>query len=119
MQLEYAEKEAVSRRALKVRFNIPAVQSAAVHRDEVNRISNLGDNGLMTVSQDGTLCFWKGTNLSLEKSIRLGHTDDKRSGKATWVTDCVVISSLNRVFAFTGGTGLPTFTQHFPFLWTM
>ena len=59
MQLEYAEKEAVSRRALKVKFNIPAVQSSAVHRDEVTRISSLGDKGLMSVSQDGQLCFWK------------------------------------------------------------
>jgi len=102
MQLEYAEKEAVSRRASKVKFNIPAIQSSAVHRDEVNRISNIGDSGLMTVSQDGTLCFWKGTQLTLEKSIRLGHAEDRRPSKSTWVTDCVVISSLNRVFAFTG-----------------
>ena len=48
------------------------------------------------------LCFWKGSQMTLEKSIRLGQTEDRRPGKNTWVTDCVVISSLNRVFAFTG-----------------
>ena len=51
---------------------------AAVHRDEVIRVQNVGDGGIMSVSQDGLMCFWKGNTMQLEKSVRLGMLDDKR-----------------------------------------
>ena len=73
------------------------IQSNAIHRDEVCRISNLGENGILSVSQDGTLAFWK-NNLSLEKSMKLGAANDDptRTSKNIWITDCVVVPGHNR-----------------------
>ena len=63
----------------------------------------------MSVSQDGTLCFWKGNNLTFEKSVKLGAADDKRSGKTNWITDCAIITSINRIFVFSGGNRVKYF----------
>ena len=78
-------------------LNFKPIQSNAIHRDEVCRISNLGENGILSVSQDGTLAFWK-NNLSLEKSMKLGAANDDptRTSKNTWITDCVVVPGHNR-----------------------
>ena len=81
----------------KNQFIFKPIQSNAIHRDEVCRISNLGENGILSVSQDGTLAFWK-NNLSLEKSMKLGAANDDptRTSKNTWITDCVVVPGHNR-----------------------
>jgi WD40 repeat protein len=99
MQLEYAEKEAVGKRGATIKFVIPAIQSHAAHREEIIRLRVLADGNLMTVSKDGQMFCWKAKDLSIDKSMRLGITEDRSK---CWVTDCSIVSSMNRIFAFTG-----------------
>ncbi|XP_065845718.1 cilia- and flagella-associated protein 337-like [Oscarella lobularis] len=98
MMLEFREKDDAYARSIQVLFDCPASCIQTPHHEPIMRITSLGENSIVTASQDGTICFWN-SNQELKKTFKPELTG---RSKSKWITDVIILNNLNKFALSTG-----------------
>ncbi|GAA6232708.1 WD repeat-containing protein on Y chromosome-like [Lates japonicus] len=100
MLQEHKEKEESARRSKQVAFTLPATMKALGHGIPVVNIQSTHDGTIITVQEDGAVCFW---NPEL-KAQRTKHifNEGPANRKSKWASDFSVMTEYNKLMIGTG-----------------
>ncbi|XP_056139747.1 WD repeat-containing protein on Y chromosome [Lampris incognitus] len=95
MQLEYTEKEESVLRRKQVAFSLPATVKALCHGDPVLGIHPFANGTIVTVREDGTVCYWS-PELQVQKTKRVFH-ERPVNRKPKTATDFIPMTQYNKL----------------------
>ncbi|CAI8056287.1 WD repeat-containing protein on Y chromosome [Geodia barretti] len=109
LYLEYHERDSAEARAKKVDFHTPAIiTKGSPHHGSVCAVQHTSDGGLVTCSEEGTVCFWS-QELELKRTKPLTEVDVKQREKPKWISDMVLSLPHKKIILATGDCELQFF----------
>ncbi|XP_026150668.1 WD repeat-containing protein on Y chromosome [Mastacembelus armatus] len=97
MLQKYKEKEETSRRSKQVAFILPAIMTPLSHGIPIVNIHSTHDGTIITVREDGSVCFW-----SLELKPLQTKNMFNEGGKSKWASDFTLMTEYNKLMIGTG-----------------
>ncbi|XP_034557358.1 WD repeat-containing protein on Y chromosome [Notolabrus celidotus] len=100
MLQEYKEKQETIRRSKQVAFTLPATVRTSCHGIPIVNISSTCDGTIVTVREDGMVCFWS-PELKLLRTRHI-FTDGPANRMSKWASDSTVMTEYNKLMIATG-----------------
>ncbi|KAM9359600.1 LOW QUALITY PROTEIN: cilia- and flagella-associated protein 337 [Symphorus nematophorus] len=100
MLQEYKEKQETARRSKQVAFTLPATMKMLCHGIPITNIHSSLDGTIVTVREDGMVCFWSPEL----KQLRTKHmfNEGPANRKSKWASDFALMTEYNKLMIGTG-----------------